>query len=495
MNTRSARLFRRELARCARSPLLWLVLAPLAAALCWGAGSAGRLHRKQAADLARVAAAEAVWYDEVRERAARYARPSPDSVPYWQDPTDAAGFSRYFLRRHAAKPHLPLSALAVGQSDLVPFGLPVRLETPFGIEPAYDFEAPRALALGPFETGFVIVHLIPLGLGALIGILGTYERDHGLLPLVAAQPVSPRAWLASRVLAIGGIAAPTVTVAVVAALALAGAPVASAGAEALAASALVFAYSSVWIGIGAIALSFWKGAAATLAGFVAAFVLTASGVPLVAGLVTDQIAPAPSSALRIDVLRRTQDALQADADTVIKAYLATRPETGARAHDPATLTYAARLTILVPELERRLAPMQEAEAAYWRAASRVGVVAGSLSPPMALHHALADLAGTGVERHRAFLAAVRTYQQELRAFLYPRVIAHALSQAAKPCPGCPGRLQFTDFDALPRFVFAEPPAADRVRRAFASAGWLAGLAGCLLAAALLRCRRWPPDVA
>ncbi|MGO4781721.1 hypothetical protein AB4084_40165, partial [Lysobacter sp. 2RAB21] len=83
----------------------------------------------------------------------RYAEPAPASVPYWQDPTDIAGFSRYFLRAHSYKPNLPLSPLAVGGSDLMPSRLPVKLETPFGVEPAYDFENPRGLGLGRFDLG------------------------------------------------------------------------------------------------------------------------------------------------------------------------------------------------------------------------------------------------------------------------------------------------------------------------------------------------------
>ena len=137
------------------------------------------------------------------------------AVPYWQDPTGASGFSRYFLRRFAAKPHLPLSVLAVGQSDLQPYAVPLRLETLFGGDRVYDFEPPRALATGRFDLSFVLVFVLPLGLGLAVAAIGAHERDHGILPLVAAQSVSARRWWFARVSALATVLVPGMIVAVV----------------------------------------------------------------------------------------------------------------------------------------------------------------------------------------------------------------------------------------------------------------------------------------
>jgi ABC-2 type transport system permease protein len=84
-------------------------------------------------------------------------------------------------RRHASKPHLPLSILSVGQSDLQPFAVPIRLETLFGGDPVYDFEHPRALATGSFDLGFVLTFVLPLCLGAVAAAIGAHERDQGIL--------------------------------------------------------------------------------------------------------------------------------------------------------------------------------------------------------------------------------------------------------------------------------------------------------------------------
>ncbi|RDZ26095.1 hypothetical protein [Lysobacter silvisoli] len=165
-------LLRWELRQVGRSRLLWLVLGLLALAMLWGADSGAALHRAQDAAIAQARAADRAWLEQTRERARGYAQPAAEPLPYWQDPTDVAGYSRYFLRAQAYKPNLPSSPLAVGASDLLPTRLPVKLETPFGVEPVYDFEPPRSLGLGRFDLGFVLAYLLPVATILLAALLG-----------------------------------------------------------------------------------------------------------------------------------------------------------------------------------------------------------------------------------------------------------------------------------------------------------------------------------
>src|SRR6185312_5172507 len=101
------------------------------------------LHRAQIHSQQLALRADADAQKDLHERLVRYSHPSSEVLLYWQDPTDVDAFSRYFLHTSAIKPHLPLSILSTGQSDLLPYFFPMKLETPFGAEPAYDFEHPR----------------------------------------------------------------------------------------------------------------------------------------------------------------------------------------------------------------------------------------------------------------------------------------------------------------------------------------------------------------
>ena len=225
--------------------------------MAWGARNGAALHQQQSQAQEREQAADARWLASTQAKAATYARPAPKPLPYWQDPTDIAGFSRYFLRQHANKPHLPVSAIAVGQSDVLPSRLPLKLETPFAIAPVYDFEHPRGLALGRFDLGFVIAQVLPIVVVLVIALLATFERDIGVLRLVAAQQIRPQVWLSARIGAIGFWLLLAVSMLMPTSLALAGVDVRQAWPDVVIAVSLALAYTAFWATLSAVAVAGW----------------------------------------------------------------------------------------------------------------------------------------------------------------------------------------------------------------------------------------------
>ena len=479
-----------EWRQLARRPLLWLVLALLALAAIGGARSGAALHDAQHAAQQREEAALTAWTARLHADAQRYASTPGEPLAYWQDPTDVAGFSRYFLRAHAHKPHLPLSPLAVGGSDLLPPRLPVALETPFGIAPGYDFEHPRGLALGRFDLGFVLAWLLPVAVIVLFALLGTFERDHGMLRLIAAQGVRPRAWLAARVLALLACLLPAVVLATLLALAAAGVPLATAGPELAMALALVDAYTLLWSALAWAVLAAWPGAAGALSALSAAWLLLALGVPALAQLALP--VDASAAARQVDAQRRIGDAVEGGRDALVAAALHARPGFEALAEPLVKMDYATHLTFLTPLLEERLAPLQAQRTAQGqRDAARSRAVAW-LSPPLLLQDALATLAGTDGARHRAFEAQVRAYQLQLRGFFYPRV----QTQLRAPTPRPPGqaRMNFTDYDAIPRYAHADAPALARLSATAPALAWWLLLAALLAGWGAHPLRHWPKEL-
>jgi ABC-2 type transport system permease protein len=137
----------------------------------------------------------------------------------------------------------------------------------------------------------------------------------------------------------------------------------------------------------------------------------------------------------------------------------------------------------------RLAVQEERRQKHVIVSARLADVVSWLSPQVAFQTALADLAGTGVARHQAFVRAVREFQLDLRRFMHPHILAQVHSPS-RPCPACVGRLNFLRYDEIPRFVMMDAPASSRVAAASRSALWLLFMACAIAAAGLWRATHW-----
>ncbi|EJL24218.1 DUF3526 domain-containing protein [Novosphingobium sp. AP12] len=489
------KLFWWEMRQMPRRGFLWVVVAILFAAFAWGAVNAEALRRSQTASVAKNLAADAAWRADVDAKVRAYSTPSNVTIQYWQDPTDVDAFSHYFLRQSAAKPALPLAALSVGQSDLLPFFLPVKLDTPFGIDPSYDFEHPRALALGLFDMGFALVFFLPIGVILLVTMVGAYERDHGILRFAASQAVSPRLLLGTKLLALAAWLVPLLLIAATLALVVAGAPVlhdlVGLGAMLLAMSA----YALFWFTLSWLVLSFQRGAAASASALIAIWALFAIVVPKAATLGTALFVPQNSYVDFINQRRVVEDAVMRGGegwDGSVRQWLDGLSFPQAKTVDPTSLSYAAHLVFVAPERERRLRATADRMAAEHAAAGRWTLLVELLSPPAALQDALSTIAGTDARRHDRFLTSVREYQHELRDFVYPRVKAQVLNPAANSCSGCAGRLTFTEHHAVPSYRVPGQTTRQRIEPALAWAAFFCAISAVLGLAAVRRGRLWRP---
>lgn len=490
-------LFAWEWRRVGRTPLLWAILLALGASFLWGALNTAQLHQAQVQAQLRTRMAEVAHRATVEARAAAYHAPvTPDApeVPYWQDPTNVSGFSQYFVYQHALKPHLPLSPLAAGVSDIAPGRLEVKINTLFGVDESYDFENPRGLALGRFDLAFALVYLLPVALILLFGLLVTVERDRGMLRLVAAQSTGPQLWLGARGAAILVWAAPIVLISLLAALAMAGAAITAALPELVAALMLVLAYMLFWSGLALLVLARFPGSAAALGMLAAIWATLTIGVPLLGAAFVSTLSPPPSAIAYIDAQRRIGDAIQADRDAIMKRAVAARPDLEGAESRLDTIDHATRLTFLVPETERRLAPLRSAIMAHREQQAGIAAIAGYLVPSLGLEATLAVLAGTGDERHHQFEAQARAYQLRLRAILYPRVQHEIAAPTPRAVPATRGRFSLIDRDILPAFAMTDRPASARVTAILPFAIWLLLLGGGLIALGLHRARAWPRDL-
>lgn len=484
-----AGLFAWDVRRVGRSPLLWTVLGALVALLVWGATSTAALHRAQTAAQARIVTSEAAWLRDVKSRAERYSRPAlpgAPELPTWQDPTDLGGFGRFFLFAHTLKPHAPLSPVAIGVSETAPSWIQVKLNTAFAGEPSYDFTNPRGAALGTIDPAFVIVYLLPIGLLLLFALLGTAERDHGMLPMIAAQPLWPPVWLAARVAAILAWSVPVVLFGLVLALTIAGAvPLAAPGVMA-AGLALVLAYMLFWAGIATIALARWPSASEALSAMLGGWFVIAIGLPAIANVAIAAFAPPPSRTGYVEAQRGYADWLASRETAVVAAGLAADPALRPLHLAPDKINDLARFSIVMPKTERRLGPLHDAFRRYREAQLGLSGAVGYMFPPLGVMTALNTLAGTDDARQLRFEAATRSYQQQLRAYLYG-IAWHQLAHPIRHDPAkSQGQMNFAGFDALPRYIPMRDGASPLV--VLPTVGWLLLLASVAFAAGLSRAR-------
>ncbi|PSJ36318.1 DUF3526 domain-containing protein [Allosphingosinicella deserti] len=486
-------LFAWEWRQVGRSPLLWTVLLIVSASFAWGALNTAALHSAQAAALERARQVDTAFHANAAARARAYRAPVTSSggpVAYWQDPTDVAGYSEYFVRMSALKPHLPSSPLAAGVSDLAPSRLEIRLNTPFGFTDTYDFENPRGLALGRFDLAFAVVFLLPIGLLLLFALFVTFERDRDMLRLVAAQAVGPRAWTGARLAAILAWSVPATVLAMIAALGIAGVPLGTAAGSLAVAALLTVVYMLFWSGVALTILARQPGAGAALGSFAAIWAALTIGLPLAGSALVGMIDPAPSAVGYVDAQRRIGDEINAERDKILAAAVTRRPDLRPYADRATSLDYATRLSFLVPETERRLAPLRSAFEDHRLRQEGVARIAGFAIPTLGIEAAFATLAGTDPARQRTFEAQARQYQLRLRGIVHPLVQREITQPPSSPARTTRGRLNLAEPLTLPKFALADRPAAERIGGVLPFLLWLGLLALLAITIGLVRTREW-----
>ncbi|PCC69349.1 ABC-2 type transport system permease protein [Nannocystis exedens] len=367
----------------------------------------------------------------------------------------------------AALPPGPLAALATGQRDLA---ASVTQVTPWGRSDALltrqSLADPEQLQAGTFDAAFVVVYLLPLLVIGLTFDLLAGERERGTLRLVLSQPISPAGFLLAKLAAR--------LVVILALLGLFGVAAAAALGTGVTAGLLA------WIAVAAVYALFWSALAfavntrgrssaanaMTLAGAWVSLVLV---LPAAINTVVEQALPLPSRMVLIGELRA--------AENRAAAWIHDHPElTGDDVFAWARAHYRVQRAV-----EEETAPRFAAFAARLEARTELVRASSWVSPPVLVHEALSELAGTGPARHAAFGAQVLAFVDSLRGEMAPRLYAGR-------------RLTAGEYDALPRFTFVEEEPAQVAVRLVPPLGLLVVASAGLLLWGVLRLRRGEPPV-
>ena len=354
----------------------------------------------------------------------------------------------------------PLAALAVGQSDLLPYYYDVSIYTnESSFQQNGEVENPLNLMVGRFDLAFVTVYLLPLLVLALSFNVLSEEREQGTLALTLSQPVSARdvvaAKLAFRALLVVGLAA---GVSLLGILATGG--FGSTG-RVLLWCATVTLYALFWFALAAWVNSLRRTSAWNATVLVGAWLVLVVVLPAAVNIAAGMLHPLPS---RVEMITAQRDASN-DAvnrrSELLARYLEDHPEmvSGVVAEEPGLGALAWAATDAVNTRLEEVSAVHDA-----RRADQLALVRRYrfLSPALLAQEVLIDAAGTGDARFARFQSQVRTFAEEWRQFFVPAILANERMTAAV-------------LPNVPSFRFLDEESADVARRAAVPLTVLGGL--------------------
>jgi len=326
-----------------------------------------------------------------------------------------AGAVGYYLPHLTVNPPSPLAFVAIGQRDLQPQALRVRL---LGLHSQlYESEAinPELAMPGRFDFAFVLVFLAPLFVIALMHDLVTSEREAGRLRLLASLPAGAANTWRRRVGLRFGLLWLAALLPVAAGALVAGAGIAGFGAIVLVATL----YLAFWFG-----LASWVAARAPASSSSAAILLAC-----LVGLTMILPTLADAAIARLAPVSKGVELALAQRQAVHSGWDIPKPETFARffqSHpewkDTAPVEgrfhwkwyyamHQAGDQAVAEDVAQYRASMGARES--WTA--RVGLLLASVNVQVLLHR----LADTDLAAQLAYQDRIAAYHTQLRQFFYP----------------------------------------------------------------------------
>ncbi len=353
----------------------------------------------------------------------------------------------------------PLTALAVGQSDLLPYYYDVSIYTnESSFHQNGEVENPLNLMVGRFDLAFVTVYLLPLLVLALGFNVLSEEREQGTLALTLSQPVSVRAVvgakLAFRAFLVVGLAAGVSLLGVL----VSGGDLSSA--RVLLWCGTVIAYVLFWFGLAAWVNSLRRSSAWNATVLVSAWLVLVAVLPAAINIAAGLLHPLPSRIAMVTAQRDASNDAVNRRSELLARYLEDHPEmAGVAPDEPGRAALAWAATVAVNGRLEEVAAEHDA-----RRTDQIALVRRYrfLSPALLTQELLLDAAGTGDARFARFQTQVRDFAAEWTDFFAPAILADE-QMTAGILPN------------MPRFRFDDEGSSDLARRAAVPLLALSGL--------------------
>lgn len=364
-----------------------------------GAGLAASARQNAVID--RVAAAQD------RDRAA--------VVEQYGKPGGEAGYAAYYTFHLTSDRPSRLAFAAMGQRDIQPYVLRVRL---LGLQAQlYETETfnPELALPGPFDFAFVLIYLAPLAVIVLMHDLVSGEREAGRLRVLSALPATPGGlWLRRA-----GLRAGLVLLALLAPL-LVGAALVQAPILGVATLGLVAVlYVAFWTGLGLLVGAWGRRSAFNAAVLVGCWIVLVLLVPALANAVLSRAVPVGRGVdLTLAQREAVHHAWDVPREAVMRPFMAKHPEM--KGTPPVGEPFHWGWYYAMHEMGDDSVAGQVAEYRASLAARQAWTERlGWLSPAAAAQGLVHRIADSDLPAHLAYQDSVTVFHRRLQNFYYP----------------------------------------------------------------------------
>ena len=413
-------LVRQELGLLGRVRGLWILVSLLLALALVAAASGYARVSARTAVAAGLMADEQLLRDSLRAGLKRFEASKTvgdQDIPVGAKP-GALGFS--VLSEYVVQPEPPLSALAVGVSDLLPHYYRLNAHAAHTLSQTSSIENPLHLRVGGFDLAFVMVFLLPIIVIALSYDIMSREKELGVLALVGAQGVALSTFIGAKVVARGLLIAVAIVVANLLAI----------GVLVWLGSSVDFSAAALWIALAVVYGLFWfsiavlvnaLGLASATNGVVLAnlWLIFLVVLPAVVNLAATSLYPAPSRVSLTTELREAASEAEERAAAAREQYFFDHPDMAGGDVDQEVFfrEVAASEADIARSIEPQLAEFQRQAEQQARLVGRLKY----LSPALLADHLFAAIAGTDRQYHEAFRRATFEFHSTWREFFVSRL--------------------------------------------------------------------------
>lgn len=471
-----SRILRHEWRALSADATVWTIAAIFAAAIGYGVWNGGRWVSFQRSALQSASAEETARYDRLKAQVDALSAPGAKVSPF-ADPRSPSNIGGRLGPRYAMLPPGPLAPLAIGQSDLLPYYFKVSTDARENIVAATEIENPNRLLAGRFDLAFVIIFLYPLLILALTYNLLSSEQEQGTLSLALSQPVSLRTLVSGKV-ALRALVLLALLVAFSGvALLVTGADMSAAGASMRLALwlAVVAAYGAFWFALSIAVTSLGKNSTTNATLLASAWLVLIVMTPSLFNLTASVFYPVPSRVEMVQAMRVAQDEANKGGAKALARFYDDHPELATGDPAQAMNDFNVVRVAVNDDVERRVRPVVNRYEEQLAKQQSMMDSLRFLSPAILMQGALNDIAGTGTDRHRDYLAQVDAYHQNWRGYFVPKIFAKA---------------QIANLDEIPRFHYREESTATVASRVGVTLSGLLIPAVLVLLVGLRRLRRF-----
>ncbi len=305
---------------------LWVVLGVFAIAIGYGVWTGASWASFQRRALATANVEEIERYERLNAQIVRLQ--GGEQVSSFADPRSPANAGARFGSRYATLPPGPLSPLAIGQSDLLPYYFRVSTDARENIVAATEIENPQRLLVGRFDLAFVLIYLYPLLILAVAYNMLSAEKEQGTLALTLSQPVSLRALVTGKVILRALVLVGIVVALSAIGLLVSGASLSDPGVTARLALWIlaVAVYGALWFALAVVVSALGHSSATNATILASSWLLLVVILPSLFNLVATMSYPVPSRVEMIQAMREASDVANKSGSKLLAAYYEDHPE-------------------------------------------------------------------------------------------------------------------------------------------------------------------------